>query len=30
VKGVRTKDYIIKRKLFKWRYRDIRFVETVR
>lgn len=28
VKGVRTKDYILKRKLFKFLYPNIRFVEV--
>lgn len=28
VKGYRTKDYIIKRKLFKWRYPGIEFREV--
>ena len=27
VKGMKTKDYIIKRKLFKWRYPNIEFRE---
>ena len=28
VKGMRTKDYIIKRKLLKWRYPEIKFKEV--
>lgn len=28
VKGMKTKDYIIKRKLFKWRYPNIEFREV--
>lgn len=28
VKGVKTKEYIIKRKLFKYKYPDYKFIET--
>jgi len=28
VKGVRTRDYIIKKKMLKWRYPDIQFREV--
>lgn len=28
VKGVKTKEYIIKRKLFKYKYPDCKFIET--
>lgn len=28
VKGYKTRDYVIRRKLFKWKYKDVEFIEV--